>query len=108
MQWPARATSPATTVCAPDATGLLAQQALQQVVEAHGDDGVTRAHLLDALDATQDFTADGLIGPTDVADRTPSGCTVVLQVHDGRFTRVHPDERGSLDCEPQNLVELDQ
>ena len=87
-------------------TGLLAEQALRAVIDAHGDDGITRAGLLDALAAIHDFTGAGLVGPTDVGGRAPNGCAVVLQVRDGEFTRVHPAERGSLDCGPQNLVEL--
>jgi len=32
---------------------------------------------------------------------------VLLQVQDGAFTRVWPEERGTLDCEASNLVEFD-
>jgi hypothetical protein len=88
-------------------TGLLAQEALEAVVEAQGEDGITRTGILAALADIDGFTARGLVGPTAVGDRTPNGCTVVLQVRDGEFARVQPSERGSLDCDPANLVELE-
>jgi hypothetical protein len=28
---------------------------------------------------------------------------VLVQVQDGKFARVWPDERGTLDCDPANL-----
>jgi hypothetical protein len=62
--------------------------------------------LLEALAGIHDFTGGGLVGPTNVGDRIPNGCTVVLHVHDGQFTRAHPTERGRLDCDPSNLVDL--
>jgi hypothetical protein len=76
-------------------------------VADHGGDGVTRSHLLESLAGIDAFTADGLVGPTDVAAQIPNGCTVVLQVHDARFARAHPVERGSLDCEGENLVQIE-
>jgi hypothetical protein len=98
---------PSSTGLRAFATGLLAEEALRLVVAEHGSDGITRARLLDALAGIDGFTADGITGPTDVGAKTPSGCTVVLQVRDGHFVRVHPAERGRLDCEAQNLVEVD-
>jgi hypothetical protein len=86
--------------------GLLFQQAVERVVESHGADGLTRARVLDALAAIHDFTGGGIVGPTDVGARKPSGCTVVLQVRDGHFLRSDPDGRGNLDCSSENLVEL--
>jgi hypothetical protein len=87
--------------------GSLFQAALDRVVHDHGTNGVTRAHLLEVLAGIHDFTAGGLVGPTDVGRREPNGCTVVLRVEDGRFTRIDPSERGNLDCSPENLVVLD-
>jgi Periplasmic binding protein len=85
------------------AAGLLFQDAAEQVVDADGDDGLTRARLLEALGGVTSFTADGIIGSTDVAAGAPSGCFVLLQVRDGKFARVNPTAVGSLDCGPQNL-----
>jgi hypothetical protein len=88
-------------------TGLLAQHALEAVVDAHGKSGIARTALLEALASVRGFDADGLIGATDVGDRTPNGCTVVLQVRGNKFERVDPTERGSIDCDAENLVELE-
>lgn len=88
------------------ATGMLWEAAAKQVVEDEGENGLTRARLLAALANIHDFTAGGIIGPTDVATGTPNGCYVLLQVVDGGFERVSPADKGALACGSQNLVEL--
>jgi hypothetical protein len=87
--------------------GLLFEEALGPVSDEHGDDGLTRARLLESLASIDAFTGNGLVGATDVGARSPSGCFVLLRVDDGRFARVTPAVRGSLDCGADNLVELD-
>ena len=87
--------------------GSLFQAALDRVAQDHGTNGVTRVHLVEALTGIHDFSAEGIIGPTDVGRREPNGCMVLLRVEDGRFARVDPSERGNLDCSPENLVVLD-
>ncbi len=87
--------------------GLLFEDGVEAVVAQHGEDGLTRERLLAALGEIDAFTGGGLVGPTDVGARTPNGCFVLLQVTDGRFARVEPAERGSLDCGADNLVVLD-
>ena len=86
--------------------GLLAEQALRAA--SSGSETITRSRVLEALAGTHDFTGGGIVGPTDVGERAPTGCTVVLQVHSSRFARVEPARRGSLDCGPQNLVDLEE
>ena len=88
------------------ATGMLWEAAAKQVVTDQGENGLTRARLLDALANIYDFTAGGIAGSTDVATGTPNGCYVLLQVVDGAFERVNPTDKGTLDCGSQNLVEL--
>jgi hypothetical protein len=87
--------------------GVLFEEAVADVVADHGSDGLTRSRLVESLGAVHDFTGRGLVGATDVGARAPNGCFVLLQVNGGRFTRVAPAERGSLDCGSQNLVQLD-
>ena len=87
--------------------GSLFQEALDRVVKDHGTNGITRARLLETLAEIHDFTAGGLVGPTDVGGGDPTGCMVLLRVEDGRFVRNDPAERGNLDCSPDNLVTLD-
>jgi hypothetical protein len=87
-------------------TGMLFEDAAKQMIDDHGDNGLTRVHLLDALGGIHDFTAGGIVGSTDVASGTPNGCSVLLHVVDGRFKRVNPADKAALDCGSQNLVEL--
>ena len=86
--------------------GTLFENAAAQVVGDHGQDGLTRARLLDSLAGTHAFTAGGIVGPTDIGQRAPSGCFVMLKVRNGGFKRVNPTAKGSLDCSPGNLVEV--
>ena len=88
-------------------SGLLFQQAVEQVVEEQGPNALTRANLLAELNTIHDFDAGGLIGPTDIAAHRGSGCLVVTQVQDGEFVRVHPEEPGTLDCDEDNLVTVE-
>jgi hypothetical protein len=87
--------------------GVLFEDAVAPVLAEHGEDGLTRERLLESLGGIDAFTARGLVGPTDIGGRTPNGCFVLLQVEAGRFPRVSPVERGSLDCGADNLVVLD-
>lgn len=85
------------------AAGLLFENAARQVIEAEGRNGLTRSRVVTALSATHDFTAAGILGPTDIGNRAPSGCFVLLRVADGKFTRAFPTEAGQLDCQAGNL-----
>jgi hypothetical protein len=86
--------------------GVLFESAAERVIDEHGENGLTRVRLFDALAAIQDFTAGGIVGPTDVASGTPNGCYVLTRLEEGRFTRVNPDDKAVIDCGAQNLVEL--
>jgi hypothetical protein len=87
-------------------TGMLFEDAAKQMIDDHGDNGLTRVNLLAALSGIHDFTAGGIVGSTDVASGTPTGCSVLLQVVDGHFKRVNPADKTAFDCGSQNLVEL--
>jgi hypothetical protein len=39
-----------------------------------------------------------MLGPTDVGGRKVSGCGVILQVKGGKFVRVTPKKKGTIDC----------
>jgi ABC-type branched-subunit amino acid transport system substrate-binding protein len=84
---------------------VLFRQAVDDVVAEHGVNGVTRANLLAALDATHDFTANGWMGAKDL--KGTSDCFVLLQVRDGAFTRVYPEQAGTFDCDPANVATVD-
>jgi ABC-type branched-subunit amino acid transport system substrate-binding protein len=86
------------------AAGIELQQALQNVVKADGNNGITRANLLGELKKMTSFNADGLIGTANIGGKVTSSCFVLEQVQNGKFTRVWPKKKGTFDCTPSNHV----
>ncbi len=88
--------------------GVYFRDAVNAIVEADGNNGLTREALLEAANNINDFTADGLMAPTDVGDRVPGACYAVTQVQDGEFKRVYPKKKGTFDCKSKLVtLELD-
>jgi hypothetical protein len=79
---------------------------IQQIVEEQGPNAITRAAVLEGLAGLHDYDGHGIVGPTDIGGRVPAGCTVLMQARDGAFVRVFPEEPGTLNCEPDNLVQV--
>jgi hypothetical protein len=67
---------------------------------------LSRQSLFDALKDEHAFTADGIMGATDVANHMPPGCIVMTQVKDGKLVRTYPKKPGTFDCNKKNLVEI--
>jgi hypothetical protein len=86
--------------------GVYFRDAVNSIVKKDGNNALTRARLLDAAAAINDFTADGMMGKTDVGDRVPSSCFALMQVKNGSFTRIYPKKPASFDCAKSNLVKL--
>jgi hypothetical protein len=84
--------------------GLLFETAAKQVVQTDGKNGVTRAALLGEVAAINDFTAGGILGTTQVGNRVPNGCFVMMKVQDGKFVRAEPAAKNQLNCGDQNLI----
>jgi hypothetical protein len=82
---------------------LLFEQTARQVIQASGDNGLTRVRLLGAVATIHAFNAGGILGPTDIAARQPNGCFMLLTVKNGHFARSYPTAPGQLDCGAQNL-----
>jgi hypothetical protein len=82
---------------------VLFQDAINDIVEADGPNGITRAAVLDALSKITSFDANGWMGA-----KNPKGgfsdCMVITQVENGEFVRVSPAEKGTLDCNPDYLA----
>jgi ABC-type branched-subunit amino acid transport system substrate-binding protein len=89
------------------ASGLLLGQAVDQIVQADGVNGVTRKALFEQLETINDFDADGMIGTTDIAARETTPCYVLTQVKNGKFVRVTPTKKGTFDCKPRNRLEIE-
>ena len=80
----------------------LFRQAVEDVVQESGPNGLTRKALLDALANISDFDANGWMGAKDL--RGMSDCMVIMKIEGGRFVRVFPKEKGTLDCNAQNVI----
>ncbi len=85
---------------------LFFQEVMQRMTTANGVNGITRANFLATARTVHDFTAQGMIGKTDVGGHVPSPCFALLQVKNGKFTRVYPAKPGTFDCNPKNVVKI--
>lgn len=79
-------------------TGLLFRDVANAVVKADGNNGLTRARFLEEIKKVHDFDADGLTGGIDIGNRTLGPCFAILQVKNGKWVRVFPKKKGTLDC----------
>jgi ABC-type branched-subunit amino acid transport system substrate-binding protein len=82
---------------------LLFQDAAKKAV-ATGT--LSRQSILDALKQETKFTADGIIGPTDIAHHLPPYCMVMTQVKNGKLVRIYPKKPGTFDCSKKNVTEV--
>jgi ABC-type branched-subunit amino acid transport system substrate-binding protein len=88
------------------AAALLFQRVIEEIVGAEGPNALTRARLLEQLASVEEFDAGGMFGTIDIGNRIPSPCFVVLQFDGAEFVRVHPAERGTLDCTSEPVPPL--
>jgi len=88
------------------AAGIYFRDAVNSVVKTDGNNALTRARVLKAADEINGFTAEGMIGKTDVGKRSPSACYALLQVKGGKFARVFPKKQATFNCDTKNLVTL--
>jgi ABC-type branched-subunit amino acid transport system substrate-binding protein len=63
---------------------------------------LNRQTLFTALNDEHSFTADGLVGPTDVGNHITSPCEAIVQLQNGVWTRVDPVTPGAFDCNTAN------
>ncbi len=93
------------------AASLFFRDVVNNIVEAHGENGITRARFLEEAAEIHDFDAsvdgDALIGPTDVGGRKVNGCFATMQIRDGEFVRVFPKKKGTLNCDRKNTVKVE-
>lgn len=83
---------------------MLFKEVVDEIVETDGVNGITRARMLEVLEAKVDFTADGWMGDAGKDLRGMSSCMVVLQAEGGEWVRRFPEEPGTLDCDDDNLT----
>jgi ABC-type branched-subunit amino acid transport system substrate-binding protein len=58
-----------------------------QALKAAGPQA-TRASMLSALQAIDQYDADGMLAPSGPASKTPATCYIMVQIHGGKFERV--------------------
>jgi hypothetical protein len=84
-------------------------QAARAVVRQHGVNGLTRsAFLTGGIPALKGFDAGGMIGKGDIPAKRLTSCFVLVQLRDGRFHRVHPTKKGTMDCKASNHVQFQE
>jgi hypothetical protein len=87
--------------------GLYFGDLVNAVVEEGGNNALTRAAVLEQAPSVTAFTADGMMGKTNVGGRQPSRCFVLTQVRDGEFVRVTPKNEGKFNCKKSNVREIE-
>jgi hypothetical protein len=85
-------------------SGLLLEQAVDDIVAEHGVNGLTRANLFETVKSIHDFDAKGLMPPTDIGNKVLSTCVVGMQVTNGEFVRVHPTTPGEFACSEETIT----
>ncbi len=83
---------------------VLFRDSVNAIVKKGGNNALTRKALLAQLTATTSFNADGMWGTTNIGQRIPSPCFLVMQVKNGQFTRVYPTKPGTFDCKASNRI----
>jgi ABC-type branched-subunit amino acid transport system substrate-binding protein len=83
---------------------LLFQDAVTKAVANGGT--LNRQTLFTALNNEHSFNAEGIVGATDIGNRTPSDCDVVVQLQNGVWQRVDPVKPGTFDCNSANVAKI--
>src|SRR4029079_904122 len=82
----------------PDYFGIYAWSAyrlFQKIATQIGPD-ITRAKVLSALKSTSTWNDYGIHGPDQIGTKTPSPCSLYMQVKGGKFQRMWPSS--GFDC----------
>ena len=87
------------------ASARLFEQAVNQAMFTSGG-GLTRELVIEAANTITEWDGRGLHGPTNPAEGIPSSCFVLMTPTPGGWIRRHPLTQGTMDCDPDNLVEL--
>ncbi len=89
------------------ADGVLFEQVVNEIVAESGPNALTRQAVLDGARSLTSFDVNGWWGPADFSTtENIMPCFMLMQVQNNEFVRVHPAERGELDCNADNVVPL--
>ena len=81
---------------------LAFQQAVQAAVKAGGNNNVTRTAVVDGAKTLTAFNAGGLLGTANLGQKKLSPCYVLMQIENGKWSRVNPTKPGTFSCDPKN------
>ena len=81
-------------------------QAARAAVAKDGQNGLTRASLIEALRGLTNFDAGGMAGTHLFKTNTMTNCFVEVHFENGKWSRVYPAKKGTFDCKPSNLVSI--
>lgn len=87
------------------ASALLFEEAVNRAMFTSGG-GLTRELVIDAARTITEWDGRGLHGPTNPAEGIPSPCFMLVSPTPSGWIRRHPPTAGTMDCDPDNLVEL--
>lgn len=87
------------------ASALLFEEAVNRAMFTSGG-GLTRELVIEAAGTITEWDGRGLHGPTNPAEGIPSPCFMLVSPTPSGWIRRHPTTQGTLDCDPDNLVEL--
>ncbi|MCY3636828.1 MAG: ABC transporter substrate-binding protein [bacterium] len=87
------------------ASALLFEEAVNRAMFTSGG-GLTRELVIEAAGTITEWDGRGLHGPTNPAEGIPSTCFMLVSPTPSGWIRRHPTTQGTLDCDPDNLVEL--
>jgi len=78
----------------PSGLGMYAWAAAKLFVEQLKEVGpnLTREAFLESVRGVNGYTANDLIPPQDVGSKSPAGCVVIVEIENGQFVRVHPNQ----------------
>lgn len=87
---------------------LFFRDAVNAVVKSGGVNALTRANFLTAAEKIHSFNADGMLATSDIPAKKATPCTSLFQVKGGKFVRVFPKKPATFDCNPKNVVTVQQ
>ncbi len=87
------------------ASALLFEEAVNRAMFSSGG-GLSRELVIDAARTITEWDGRGLHGPTNPAEGIPSPCFMLVSPTPSGWIRRHPATAGTMDCDPDNLVDL--
>ena len=85
-------------------SGRALEVAINKIVATDGPNAITRAKVLATMRTITAFDSNKWVGTVDFSKKALSPCFVLMHVENGKYVRVYPTAKGTLDCSPSNLT----